>query len=58
MASAAGTVVTSTFFSDAGNTIVIDHEGGWVTRYLHLARRVGEVGVAVGQACGPIDALT
>lgn len=47
LASAAGTVVTSTFFSDAGNTIVIDHGGGWVTRYLHLASRNVAVGAWV-----------
>lgn len=49
LASAAGTVVTSTFYTDAGNTIVIDHGGGWVTRYLHLASRAVGVGAAVGQ---------
>uniref|UniRef100_UPI003F49637F M23 family metallopeptidase n=1 Tax=Nonomuraea bangladeshensis TaxID=404385 RepID=UPI003F49637F len=49
LASAAGTVVTSAFFSDAGNTVVIDHGGGWVTRYLHLASRAVGVGTAVSQ---------
>ncbi|NUP69022.1 MAG: M23 family metallopeptidase [Nonomuraea sp.] len=49
LASAGGTVVTSTFFSDAGNTIVVDHGGGWVTRYLHMASRAVGVGASVGQ---------
>ncbi|MEW9553395.1 M23 family metallopeptidase [Nonomuraea sp. NPDC050783] len=56
LASAAGTVVTSTYFSDAGNTIVVDHGGGWVTRYLHLAERAVGVGafVAQGQQIGAV----
>ncbi|MDA0636448.1 M23 family metallopeptidase, partial [Nonomuraea sp. MCN248] len=49
LASAAGTVITSTFYSDAGNTVVIDHGGGWVTRYLHLASRAVGVGASVGR---------
>ncbi|MFE2322776.1 peptidoglycan DD-metalloendopeptidase family protein [Streptomyces sp. NPDC059385] len=44
LASAAGRVVTSQFDSQAGNFIVIDHGGGWQTRYLHLDR----LDVAVG----------
>ncbi|RCG29786.1 M23 family peptidase [Sphaerisporangium album] len=49
LASAAGTVTTSTFYSDAGNTIVIDHGGGWTTRYLHMASRALGVGAVVGR---------
>ncbi|GAA3801575.1 hypothetical protein GCM10022226_21660 [Sphaerisporangium flaviroseum] len=48
LASAAGRVTTSTFYSDAGNTIVIDHGSGWVTRYLHMADRAVGVGASVG----------
>ncbi|MEV6285648.1 VCBS repeat domain-containing M23 family metallopeptidase [Kribbella sp. NPDC051770] len=49
LASAGGTVVTSGFFSDAGNMIVIDHGDGWQTRYLHLATRAVNAGASVGQ---------
>ncbi|MFE3639305.1 M23 family metallopeptidase, partial [Streptomyces sp. NPDC059168] len=49
LASAGGRVVTSQFDSQAGNFIVIDHGGGWQTRYLHLDRRDVAVGDDVGQ---------
>ena len=49
LASAGGTVITSSFFSDAGNLVVIDHGGGWVTRYMHLDTRAVAVGASVGQ---------
>ncbi|UQW99325.1 peptidoglycan DD-metalloendopeptidase family protein [Streptomyces sp. RerS4] len=49
LASAAGRVVTSQFDSQAGNFIVIDHGGGWQTRYLHLDRRDVAVGNDVEQ---------
>lgn len=49
LASAAGTVVTSAYYSDAGNMVVIDHGDGWQTRYLHLDRRDVSVGQSVAQ---------
>ncbi|MBG0830191.1 M23 family metallopeptidase [Planomonospora sp. ID67723] len=49
LASAAGRVTTSAYYNDAGNTVVIDHGGGWVTRYLHLDSRAVGVGTTVGQ---------
>ncbi|MEU5884165.1 M23 family metallopeptidase [Spirillospora sp. NPDC047279] len=49
LASAPGTVTVSTFYSSAGNTVVIDHGGGWQTRYLHLDSRAVVVGQNVGQ---------
>ncbi|MFD8993512.1 peptidoglycan DD-metalloendopeptidase family protein [Streptomyces abikoensis] len=49
LASAGGRVVTSQFDSQAGNFIVIDHGGGWQTRYLHLDRRDVAVGDDVEQ---------
>ncbi|MER8044507.1 peptidoglycan DD-metalloendopeptidase family protein [Streptomyces sp. NPDC094032] len=49
LASAAGRVVTSQFDSQAGNFIVIDHGGGWQTRYLHLDRLDVGVGNDVEQ---------
>ncbi|GAB3654705.1 hypothetical protein GCM10027589_13560 [Actinocorallia lasiicapitis] len=56
LASASGTVVTSTFYSDAGNTVVIDHGAGWQTRYLHLDSRWVSAGqwVGAGQQIGVV----
>ncbi|MCD0453309.1 peptidoglycan DD-metalloendopeptidase family protein [Actinocorallia sp. API 0066] len=47
LASASGRVVISEFSSSAGNYVVIDHGGGWQTRYLHLDRRDVAVGANV-----------
>ncbi|WP_433324674.1 M23 family metallopeptidase [Spirillospora sp. CA-294931] len=48
LASAGGRVTVSTFSNSGGNMIVIDHGGGWQTRYLHLDSRAVGVGVDVG----------
>ncbi|GAB3669436.1 hypothetical protein GCM10027589_36950 [Actinocorallia lasiicapitis] len=44
LASEGGRVTVSQFDGEAGNFIVIDHGGGWQTRYLHLDRRDVAVG--------------
>ena len=36
LASAAGTVIASTFHSVGGNYVIVDHGGGWSTYYGHL----------------------
>ncbi len=56
LASAAGQVVTASFFSDAGNMVVLDHGGGWKTRYLHLDTMDVGVGqhVDAGQPLGRV----
>ncbi|MGW0515893.1 peptidoglycan DD-metalloendopeptidase family protein [Crossiella sp. NPDC003009] len=58
LASAAGRVTTATKAGAAGNYVVLDHGGGWSTRYLHLqdnstAVRVGQL-VAQGQQLGRV----
>jgi len=49
LASAGGTVSASLLSSTGGNMVVIDHSGGWQTRYLHMDRRDVAVGNTVGQ---------
>jgi hypothetical protein len=49
LASASGTVSQSFYSSSGGEMIVIDHGGGWQTRYLHMTRRLVGVGAGVGQ---------
>ncbi|TDD55433.1 M23 family metallopeptidase [Kribbella antibiotica] len=39
LAAAGGRVSYSGFLGETGNLIVIDHGGGWQTRYMHLDRR-------------------
>lgn len=48
LASAGGTVSQSFYSSSGGEMIVIDHGGGWQTRYLHMTRRLVGVGASVG----------
>jgi hypothetical protein len=45
----AGRVNQSFFHSNAGNTIQINHGGGWFTTYLHLQSRSVAVGANVSQ---------
>lgn len=45
-AAAAGTVIYAGWQSGFGNTVQIDHGGGYVTTYAHLS----QVGVSMGQA--------
>ncbi len=49
LAAAGGTVSYSGYLSDTGNLIVIDHGGGWQTRYMHLDRRDVATGNDVAQ---------
>ena len=49
VAPAAGTVVESFRHGNAGETIQIDHGGGWFTTYLHLETRSVSVGDEVDQ---------
>jgi biotin carboxyl carrier protein len=56
-ASAPGTVTLSLHASGGyGNEVVVDHGGGWTTRYAHLASRAVTVGqtVSAGQQLGVI----
>ena len=48
LASAGGYVSASFYSASGGNMIVIDHGGGWQTRYLHMSSRVVGAGVNVG----------
>jgi hypothetical protein len=54
LAPASGTVNQSTYHSNAGNMIQINHGGGWFTTYLHLQSRSVGVGANVqrGQLIG------
>jgi hypothetical protein len=56
LASAAGRVTLSGYYGDAGNMVVIDHGGGWLTRYLHLRVRSVVAGdtVGMGQPIGEV----
>ncbi|ALN93188.1 M23 family metallopeptidase [Lysobacter gummosus] len=58
VASAAGTVVTSTYSNNTGygNYIVIDHGGGWKTLHAHLQSRAVSAGASVrqGQKIGAV----
>ncbi|GAA4208341.1 hypothetical protein GCM10022252_73360 [Streptosporangium oxazolinicum] len=58
IAPAAGTVVQSTFHSNAGNMIQINHGGGWFTTYIHLKTRSVSVNqrVTQGQQIGQVGA--
>lgn len=62
LASAKGKVVASYYSTDTGygNTIVIDHGGGWQTRYAHLkTRSVGKgATVSTGQIIGKVGATS
>ena len=62
LASAGGTVVSSHYSTTTGygNTIVIDHGGGWRTRYAHLRSRGVGVGATVsrGQRIGTVGATS
>lgn len=49
LASAGGTVSASFLSSSGGHMVVIDHGGGWQTRYLHMDRRDVAVGSTVAQ---------
>ena len=49
LASAGGTVSASLLSSSGGHMVVIDHGGGWQTRYLHMDRRDVAVGNVVAQ---------
>lgn len=56
LASAPGSVSASLLSSSGGHMVVIDHGGGWQTRYLHMDRRDVQVGAAVnlGQQIGTV----
>ncbi|SOD65446.1 Peptidase family M23 [Streptomyces zhaozhouensis] len=62
LASAGGKVVSSHYSTTTGygNTIVIDHGGGWRTRYSHLKSRGVQVGAQVtrGQRIGRVGATS
>lgn len=63
VASKAGTVVTSTFSNTAGNFVVLDHGGGYKTRYLHHISNSVSVGQQVEQGqevgkCGETGTAT
>jgi hypothetical protein len=49
LAPADGTVNQSFYHNNAGNTIQINHGGGWFTTYLHLQGRDVEEGATVSQ---------
>jgi len=49
LASAGGTVSASLNSTTGGQMVVIDHPGGWQTRYLHMDRRDVAVGNTVSQ---------
>jgi len=55
-AAASGTVIQVQSRGGYGNTIVIDHGGGWTTLYAHLSRYDVSVGdqVAIGEVIGGI----
>jgi murein DD-endopeptidase MepM/ murein hydrolase activator NlpD len=46
-AAAAGTVIFAGWQSGYGNTILIEHEDGWITRYAHAASLLVSVGDVV-----------
>ncbi|SOD63422.1 Putative peptidoglycan binding domain-containing protein [Streptomyces zhaozhouensis] len=56
VAAADGTVRQSDWASSPGNRVVIDHAGGWETRYLHLDSRSVTAGQTIkkGQVLGTI----
>jgi hypothetical protein len=56
VAPAAGTVNQSFYHDNAGNTVQIDHGGGYFTTYLHMESRAVEVGavVAMGDPIGAV----
>lgn len=58
VASAAGTVLTSTYSNNTGygNYVVIDHGGGWKTLHAHLQSRAVSAGATVkqGQKIGAV----
>ena len=56
LASAGGYVSSSFYSSSGGEMIVIDHGGGWQTRYLHMSRRIVFQGANVvqGQQIGNV----
>ncbi|WP_329427442.1 M23 family metallopeptidase [Streptosporangium sp. NBC_01495] len=58
IAPADGTVVQSTYHSNAGNMIQINHGGGWFTTYIHLKTRSVSVNqrVTQGQQIGQVGA--
>lgn len=49
IATASGTVVTSTYSSSYGNYIVINHGNGMTSLYAHLSSRLVSVGASVAQ---------
>ena len=55
-AAASGTVIQAQLRSGYGNTIIIDHGGGWTTLYAHLSRFNVYVSdeVAIGETIGAI----
>ena len=56
LAAAAGEVVISTYSYSAGNYIMINHGSGIFTIYMHLSKRIAEVGqeVSQGQKIGEV----
>lgn len=56
IAAASGTVTVSGTASRPGSYVVVEHAGGWQTRYLHLSRRDVTVGqkVSKGQTLGAV----
>lgn len=56
LAAAAGEVVISTYSYSAGNYIMINHGSGIFTIYMHLSRRIADVGqeVSQGQKIGEV----